>query len=118
MIQGIGIDIVEIDRVVKILDKFGNRFLTKVFTKKEVEYCNSKAKPAQHFAARFAAKEAISKALGTGFHKDLMLRDIEIDRDEKGKPIINLKNIQNEKVLITISHSDHYVVAFAIIRET
>ncbi len=117
MIKGVGVDIIEIDRVQKILDRYGQQFLEKIYTKKEIEYCSSKAKAAQHYAARFAAKEAISKAIGTGFNKDLMLRDIEVDRDKNGKPHVKIKNQRNENILISISHSDHYVVAFAMIKE-
>ncbi|MGB9664687.1 MAG: holo-ACP synthase [Ignavibacteria bacterium] len=115
--KSIGVDIIEIDRVEKIILEFGDRFLNKVYTVAEINYCKSKAKPSQHFAARFAAKEAVAKALGTGFGKDLMLKDIEVRNDLNGKPIVFYKGNKNEKVLISISHCDHYVVAFAVLKE-
>jgi holo-[acyl-carrier protein] synthase len=115
--KSIGVDIIEIDRVEKIISEFGDKFLRKVFTDAEIIYCKSKAKPSQHFAARFAAKEAVAKALGTGFGKDLLLRDVEVRNDLNGKPMVFYKGIRNDKVLISISHCDHYVVAFAVLKE-
>lgn len=115
MIKGVGVDIIEIQRVVEIIEQYGPRFYKKVFTDEEVEYCISKAKPAQHFAARFAAKEAFSKAIGTGLGKDLMLKDIEIVRDDSGKPSIKTKKIVHDKIMLSISHSDHYVVAVCVV---
>lgn len=115
MIKGVGVDIIEIQRVVEIIQLYGQRFYKKVFTDEEVEYCLSKAKPAQHLAARFAAKEAFSKAIGTGLGKDLMLKDIEIIKDESGKPSIKTKKIMKDKIMLSISHSDHYVVAVCVV---
>jgi len=115
--KSIGVDIVEIDRVEKIISEFGDKFLKKVYSDEEIKYCKSKAKPSQHFAARFAAKEAVAKALGTGFGKDLMLKDVEVRNDSNGKPMVYFKGIKNDKVLISISHCEHYVVAFAVLNE-
>lgn len=115
--KSIGVDIIEIDRVEKIISEFGDIFLKKVFSDSEIIYCKSKAKPAQHFAARFAAKEAVAKALGTGFNKDLVLKDIEVRNDTNGKPIVYFKGVRNDRFLVSISHCDHYVVAFAILKE-
>jgi len=115
MIKGVGVDIIEIERVAEIIEQYGKRFYKKVYTDEEIEYCLSKAKPAQHFAARFAAKEAFSKAIGTGLGKDLMLKDIEIVRDISGKPSINTKKTIHDKIMLSISHSDHYVVAFCVV---
>ncbi|MCR4417942.1 MAG: holo-ACP synthase [Ignavibacteria bacterium] len=115
--KSIGVDIIEIDRVEKIISEFGDNFLKKVYTDEEIKYCKSKAKPSQHFAARFAAKEAVAKAMGTGFGKDLMLKDVEVRNDINGKPIVYYKGIRNDKVLISISHCDHYVVAFAALKD-
>lgn len=117
MPKSIGVDIIEIDRVEKIISEFGEKFLKKVFSDEEIHYCLSKAKPSQHFAARFAGKEAVSKALGTGFGKNLMLKDIEIRNDLNGKPKVFFKGESTDKILISISHSEHYVVAFAILKE-
>ena len=67
MIQGIGVDLIEIHRIQSSIDEFGETFLQKIFTDSEIVYCRSRKNPAQHFAARFAAKEAVSKALATGW---------------------------------------------------
>lgn len=115
--ESIGVDIVEIDRIEKIVKEYGDVFLKKVFSEDEINYCKSKAKPPQHFAARFAAKEAVAKALGTGFRNSLMLKDIEVRNDENGKPYVCFKGIKDERFLISISHCNRYVVAIAAIKE-
>ncbi|MBM4174658.1 MAG: holo-[acyl-carrier-protein] synthase [Ignavibacteria bacterium] len=115
MVIGVGVDIIEVQRVSEIIERYGERFYNKVFTDEEVKYCNSKAKPSQHFAARFAAKEAFSKAIGTGLGKEFILREIEIVRDAKGKPSIRTKRKIKEKIMLSISHSDNYVVAVCVI---
>lgn len=115
--KSIGVDIIEIDRIEKIIEEFGDIFLKKVFSEEEIRYCKSKAKPSQHFAARFAAKEAIAKALGTGFKNNLMLRDIEVRNEVNGKPYVYFKGIRDDRFIISISHSDHYVVAVAALKE-
>lgn len=121
MIFGIGIDIIEIDRIKKSIEKFGDVFLNKIFTATEVEYCLSKKNKFQHFAARFAAKEAISKALATGWSKDFKWKDIEIFNEASGMPNVRLSgNLQkfldaDKQLKITMSHSENYVTCFAII---
>ncbi len=115
--KSIGVDIIEIDRVQQIIEEFGEVFLKKVYSDAEISYCNSNAKPPQHFAARFAAKEAIAKALGTGFNKELLLKDIEIRNDKNGKPVVYFKGIPDHRFLISVSHSEHYVVAVAALNE-
>ncbi len=121
MIYGIGIDIIEIDRIRKSIDRFGNRFLSKVFTEKELEYSLSKANKYQHLAARFAAKEAIAKALSFNGDRGFSWQDIEIVNRPNGRPVPHLFNkmkdiVGNDKILkITMSHSDHYVTCFAIL---
>lgn len=117
MPKSIGVDIIEIDRIAKIIETYGDQFLRKVFSETEIAYCNSKAKPAQHFAARFAAKEAVTKALGTGFTKNLLMKDVEVRNDKNGKPLIYFKGKRKKNILVSISHSDHYVVAFAILKK-
>lgn len=115
--KSLGIDIIEINRVEKLILEFGNIFLKKVFSEEEINYCRAKAKPSQHFAARFAAKEAIVKALGTGFKNNLMLKDIEVRNDLNGKPHVYLRGVKDDRFLISISHSNHYVVAVALLNE-
>tara|TARA_Y100000590_G_C15226103_1_gene828193 strand:- start:164 stop:556 length:393 start_codon:yes stop_codon:yes gene_type:complete len=90
-IFGIGTDIVNIKRMEKSLKKKGSKFKNKIFSKKEINYCEKKRNPSSFYAKRFAAKEALSKALGTGIRKDISFKNIEISNDYLGKPYINLK---------------------------
>ncbi|MEJ2506468.1 MAG: holo-ACP synthase [Ignavibacteriaceae bacterium] len=121
MVIGIGTDIIEIDRIKNSIEEYGDNFLSKIYTPIEIDYCNSKANKYQHFAARFAAKEAIYKALATGWQKDLYWQDIEISNLPTGMPVVNLngklkKFLSDDKELkISISHSNKYVTCVAII---
>ena len=118
MIIGIGTDIIEIDRIEKAINDNKN-FLKKVFTIKEIEMFNRRNMRAEVIAGNFAAKEAVSKALGTGF-RGFSLIDIEVLRDELGKPIVYLNNdIFNKEfvVNISISHNRTSAIAFAILEE-
>jgi len=121
MVLGIGIDIIEIDRIKKSVEKFGDQFLNKIFTKGELDYSLSKKNKYQHLAARFAAKEAIAKSLAGGDNKGFRWKDIEIYNEKNGLPQVRLngdlrKFISNDKSLkITMSHSDNYVTCFAIL---
>lgn len=119
MIAGIGTDIIEIDRIDSAI-KRTPKFIDKVFTYKEKEYFKSKNFRAEVMAGNFAAKEAISKALGTGF-RGFGLLDIEVLRDEKGKPIVNLSDkiceilsLNNFNIHISISHSRENAIAYAV----
>ena len=87
----IGTDLVEVDRVRSSIEKSGDRFLDRIFTKTEQKYCRSKANPDIHFAGRFAAKEACSKALGTGFSRGVYWRDMGVLNLASGKPTMELK---------------------------
>ncbi len=111
-IQGIGVDIIEIERIQDSIEKHGDHFLNRIFTPLEISYCLSHARPETHFAGRFAAKEAISKALGSGFGKELSWKDLEILSDEKGKPIVHY---QDYLIHLSISHCRTYAVAMAIV---
>ena len=90
-IFGIGTDIVNIKRMEKTLKRYGNKFKNNIFSKKEIVYCERKKNSGAFYAKRFAAKEALSKALGTGIRKDIKLKNIEIHNDSYGKPSIRLK---------------------------
>ncbi|MGD9022834.1 MAG: holo-ACP synthase [Deltaproteobacteria bacterium] len=90
MIFGIGIDLVEIARIERLLDRWGDRFLKRVFTQAEIEFCQGKVHSASRFALRFAAKEAFSKALGSGFRKGLNFPHIEVVRGPDGPPRLML----------------------------
>jgi holo-[acyl-carrier protein] synthase len=121
MVLGLGIDIIEIDRIRQSIENYGERFLNKVFTPEEIRYCNSKFNKFQHYAARFAAKEAVYKALTSGWKSSLRWKDIEIQNDSAGMPSINtsgkLKSFLSEdaQLRISISHSESYVTSVAII---
>lgn len=121
MIFGIGNDIVEIKRIEKSLEKYGERFLKRVFTTREIEYCNSfKDTENLHYAARFAAKEAFSKAIGTGFTKGFKLKEVGIVNEKSGRPRIELFGDLEEKygkyvIHVTLSHSDEYAIANVIL---
>jgi len=90
MIYGIGIDMVEISRIERALERWGDPFLRRVFTQAEIEYCHHGVPRASRFALRFAAKEAFSKALGLGFRDGLGLRHIEVVRGPNGRPHLSL----------------------------
>jgi len=89
MIVGTGIDIAEVHRVGEAMERFGARFLHRVFTEGERRYCDSKANRVERYAARFAAKEAAMKALGTGWSRGVRWRDIEVSRQPGGRPTIS-----------------------------
>lgn len=112
-----GTDIIEIDRVKSSIESIGERFLNTIYTKKEIEYCESrKAQKYQHYAARFAAKEAIFKALSTRIGSQYTWKDFEVLNDENGKPKVFLSTeISNlEDIDISISHCKTYTVANVI----
>ena len=90
-VLGIGVDIVETTRIEHSLERFGERFLHRVFTQGEIDYCQSMKYPARHFAARFAAKEAVSKAFGTGIGKSMGWKDIDVHREGSGQPFVVLE---------------------------
>ena len=90
MIYGIGADIVRISRIKRAIERWGDRFLNKVFTEQEIRFCNSRPRPVNAFALRFAAKEAFSKAIGLGMKKGIRWRDIEVFHFPTGKPALRL----------------------------
>ena len=118
-----GTDIIEIKRIKESVEKFGENFLNKVFTEQEIEYCESHKKMKyQHYAARFAAKEAISKMFGTGFNGSFDFKDIEVINSDLGKPEVKLYNKAlklyeregYDNITISISHCNEYAVCFVI----
>ncbi|OGP66383.1 MAG: holo-[acyl-carrier-protein] synthase [Deltaproteobacteria bacterium RBG_16_44_11] len=125
MIYGIGIDLVENERIGKIIGKWGEKFLSRVFSAKEVEYCSKHIQAQIHYAARFAAKESFLKALGIGLGMGVKLREIEVARDIKGKPDLALwggAKAQMEKQKITkvhlsLTHTKKYATAFVILEK-
>lgn len=120
---GIGVDLVECARIEHSLERFGERFLQRVFTKGEIEYSQSMKYPARHLAARFAAKEAVSKAFGTGIGKSMGWKEIDVRRRETGEPYVVLeggaKKLAEErevsKVSISLSHTEHHAMAVIVV---
>jgi holo-[acyl-carrier protein] synthase len=123
MILGIGIDIIEVARVQASHERFGERFLNRLLLADEIAYCLSHKNPAPFIAARFAAKEAISKAFGTGIGAQLGWQDMEIRRQESGEPFVVLhgkgkKLFQSrhaKNLLISLSHTTNYAAATAVL---
>lgn len=116
---GLGNDIIEIGRIRKSVDHHGHRLISRLFTIKEQDYCFKHNDPIPRFAGRFAAKEAIVKALGTGFGKHVGWQDIEILNNESGRPFVrfseNVNNhFKNPEMLLSISHCELYAIATAI----
>ena len=113
-ILGVGIDLVDCDRIENSIERFGERFLRRVFTEGEISYAQSMKFPARHLAARFAAKEALSKAFGTGIGKSMGWRDLDVQKKESGEPFVVLsggaEKMAHElgvtKVWISLSHTD------------
>ncbi len=123
MILGTGIDIIEVERIAASVERFGERFLARVLLPAEIAYCNSHARPAPHIAARFAAKEAISKAFGTGIGAQLGWQDMEIGRHPSGQPYVILhgkgKDLFSSRagraVHVSLSHTAMHAAAVAVL---
>src|SRR5580704_9402132 len=123
---GIGVDLVECDRIQRSLDRFGEKFLRRVFTEGEIEYSTSMKYPARHLAARFAAKEAVSKAFGTGIGKAMGWRDIDVRKRPSGEPFLVFSGPAQElavkrgvtSALITLSHTEHHAMASVVLEGT
>ena len=122
-IIGIGVDLVECARIQRSIDRFGDRFLHRVFTDGEIEYSMSMKFPARHLAARFAGKEAVSKAFGTGIGKAMGWRNIDIQKKESGEPFLVFSGPAEAfatkrgvtSALITLSHTEHHAVACVVL---
>lgn len=120
MVEGVGIDIIEVSRIKMSIEDYGSPFTDRIFTPDEIEYCSDKPNPFQHYAARFAAKEAFSKAAGTGWNSDFSWQEVEVMNEPSGKPCLRLsgwaqKDFGRKKVFLSLSHSGDYVAAVVII---
>ncbi len=121
-IVGIGTDIVECVRIGRMIEQHGELFLTRVFTEREIRYCQSRKRAVEHFAGRWAAKEAIVKCLGSGWRKGLCWTDIEVKNDKSGQPQVLLcgaardsaQQLRIAGILISISHCRAYATAHAV----
>lgn len=119
---GIGTDIIECVRIAQMIEKHGELFLNRVFTAREIQYCSTRRAANQHYAGRWAAKEAVLKVLGTGWTRGILWTDIEVINEVSGAPSIRLANRAAEIaadrridcVHITISHCRAYATAFAV----
>ena len=123
MIVGTGIDIAEVPRIAESIQRFGDRFLRRVFTEGEIQYCESKANRVERYAVRFAAKEAAMKALGTGWSRGVRWRDIEVFRQPGSRPTIRFHGKAEEfasrlnatHVALSLSHTPEQAIASVIL---
>ncbi len=123
MIVGTGTDIIRIARIARLMEKYGRRFLDKVFTTAEQQWCARHDRPAERLAVRFAAKEALMKALGTGWSNGVLFTDIEVDSDNRSRPHLRLRGgaalhaeqLKVSGIHLSLSHEEEYAVAFVIL---
>jgi holo-[acyl-carrier protein] synthase len=123
VILGTGVDIIEVARIASSYEKFGERFVNRILLPDEIAYCLSHRKPAPFLAVRFAAKEAVSKAFGTGIGAQLGWQDMEICKKESGEPFVVLHGKGNElfaargakQLLVSLSHTENYAAATVIL---
>ena len=121
-ILGIGTDITECLRIARMIERHGELFITRVYTPEEIRYCQSRKQATQHFTGRWAAKEAVLKALGTGWARGIAWRDIEVLNEPSGKPVAILRggarkvsqNLGIATMLISISHCRTHATAYAL----
>ena len=125
MIVGTGVDIVEVPRIAETIARFGERFLRRVFTEGEIRYCDAKANRAERYAARFAAKEAALKALGTGLRHGVAWRQIEVRRQPGGRPMLALQGkaadiaaqLGMQRASLSLSHTAQHAIAQVILED-
>jgi holo-[acyl-carrier protein] synthase len=121
-IIGIGTDIVECVRIARMIEQHGELFLTRVYTDREIRYCQARKHSTEHFAGRWAAKEAIMKCLGTGWRRGMAWTDLEVRNDLSGQPRVHIcgaardyaKSLRISDILISISHCRAYATAYAV----
>lgn len=116
MIKGIGTDIVSIKRFSSAMDKWGDKITSRLFTSKELDYCNSKKHPATHLAARFAAKEALYKALSGVRDAPVKFNNMEVLNDSSGKPSMKVEGVEDLEILVTMSHEKEFATSTVIIQ--
>ena len=121
-IIGIGTDITECLRIARMIERYGEVFVNRVYTSEEIRYCQSRAQATQHFTGRWAAKEAVLKALGTGWRGGIAWRDVEVRNEPGGQPVVAVQGGVKEvveqlgitKLLVSISHCRTHATAYAI----
>ncbi|MFQ5730593.1 MAG: holo-ACP synthase [Planctomycetaceae bacterium] len=122
VVVGLGTDIIEIVRIGRMVERHGELFLNRVYTDEEIRYCQRRRECYQHFAGRWAAKEAVMKTLGTGWIRGVRWRDIEVASLKTGQPVVNIhggakefsEKLGIDEFLITISHCRSYATATAV----
>jgi len=122
-VLGIGVDLVECARIERSIERFGEKFLHRVFTDGEIAYSMSMKFPARHLAARFAAKEAVSKAFGTGIGKAMGWRNIDVQKKPSGEPFLVFSGPAQElarqrsvtAAFVTLSHTEHHAIACIVL---
>jgi len=125
MIFGIGIDIVNIERIEHLMARWGNLFLGRIYTEREIVWCQKRSRPSECFANRFAAKEAFLKAIGSGLRNGIQWTDIEVENNPMGRPLLSfhrrakeiLEIHRIERALLTLSHDRPYAVAYVLLEE-
>lgn len=125
MVIGIGVDIIEPSRVEGILVRHGERFLKRMYTEGEIAYCEKRRRRIEHYAVRFAAKEAAGKALGTGLSQGITWKDIEVVHDELGAPLLRFHRKAKERadalgvsrMHVSLSHSEQSAVAVVVLEQ-
>ncbi|MBS3907581.1 MAG: holo-ACP synthase [Syntrophaceae bacterium] len=124
MIIGSGIDIVNIERIGQLMERWGDRFLDRVYTEQEISLCRRRFRPPECFAIRFAAKEAFLKAIGSGLRNGIQWTDIEVENDPLGKPLLCLhrkakevlQTCRIERTYLTLSHDRPFAVAHVLLQ--
>src|SRR5437764_2579316 len=125
MIVGSGIDITEVDRIAEAIQRFGSRFLNRVFTENEIRYCESKKNSVERYAARFAAKEAAMKAIGTGLRRGVTWKDVEIGHAPGGKPVLRFSGraaqfaeaLGTKHIALSLTHTSQTAMAMVILED-
>jgi holo-[acyl-carrier protein] synthase len=122
MVLGLGTDLIETRRLQESIDRFGERFLARIFTTAEIAYCTRKKNAAESFAARFAAKEAGAKALGTGISRGVSWKEFEVQREASGRPTLHLSGRAREladtmgvkRIQVSLTHSREWAMAVVV----
>ena len=125
MIVGTGVDIAEVPRIAAAIERFGDRFLKRIFTDNEIRYCESKANKVERYAARFAAKEAALKAIGTGWRGGISWTEVEVTREPGGRPTITFHGVAGEfakkmgarRAHLSLSHTVEHAIAQVILED-
>ncbi len=123
MILGTGVDIVEVERIRRAVERYGERFTGRIFTEREADYCRLAPRPEQRFATRFAAKEAALKALGVGWQKGTRFRDVEVSNDSLGAPSISFGGKAGQiseclgvtRIHVSLSHHKDFAIAHVLL---